>query len=431
MSLYQKSKELREERAKNWEDQKSLQKIAKDESRALSSEEQEKWDKIEGRQAELEGQIDQVESEITSQEERQAKLDAFDPMAVEGRDTLEPAPKPSAREAFDLWAREGRSELSAEQRSVLGHGQNKLGIKRAGDMVTIDLRAQSTTPAEGGVTIAEDSSFRSSVVEAMKAFGGLRSVARIIPSDDGADLPIPTSDETTVEGELLGENIEAAEEDVAFSSVTLQAYKYSSKVVRVSMELLQDTAIDLNAWLGQALGTRIGRITNRHFSTGLGVSEPNGVLTAATSGLTAGSATVYDYAEFLALKHSVDPAYRNNGSWMMNDNSLLAVKQLAVGSNDARPLWQPGIAVGEPSTIDGDPYTINQDFPDAAIDATPVAYGDFSKYMIRDVAAISVLRLVERYAEYGQVGFVAFARHDGDLVDGGGGAVKKLTMAAA
>lgn len=428
MSLYQKAKELREERAKNWEDQKGLQSKSKEESRNLSAEEQAKWDQIETRQAELEAEIGTVEADIASQEERQESLDNFDPMAVE-RDNIEPDAAPDTRHAFTKWARRGVGELTAEERATLGYGKNPLEAPVAGDYVTIDLRAQSTTDSAGGHTIAEDTSFRGRVVEAMQAFGGIRSVASVLSTATGADLPMPTVDDTSNAGALLAENTQVSEQDLTFGATTLEAFKYSSKAIRVSVELMQDTAFDLDAYIARALGTRIGRITNTHFTVGDGSSKPRGVFTAASSGKTAASATAFTYDELLDLKHAVDPAYRANGSWMFNDTTLKAIKQLSIGTGDARPLWAPGIVVGEPDTIDGDPYTINQDAATAATTTTPIAYGDFSYYYIRDVSAITVLRLVERYADYHQVGFLAFSRHDGDLVDGGGGAVKKLTMA--
>jgi HK97 family phage major capsid protein len=131
----------------------------------------------------------------------------------------------------------------------------------------------------------------------------------------------------------------------------------------------------------------------------------------------------------MGLKHSVNRAYRQNAEWMFNDNTLLAIKKLTDSNN--RPLWSPGIAAGEPDRFDGDRYVVNDDMPDMAASAKPILYGDFSNYFIRDVLGIQLLRLSERYADYLQVGFIAFSRHDGLLADAGTNPVKHLLMAAA
>jgi HK97 family phage major capsid protein len=109
-------------------------------------------------------------------------------------------------------------------------------------------------------------------------------VATVIRTDTGAALPIPTSDDTSNKGAILGENTAASEVDVSFGQLVLDAYKYSSKYVLVSVEFLQDSSINVAEFIGKALGERIGRIQNDHFTTGTGSSQPNGIVTAATLG---------------------------------------------------------------------------------------------------------------------------------------------------
>ena len=113
----------------------------------------------------------------------------------------------------------------------------------------------------------------------------------------------------------------------------------------------------------------------------------------------------------------------------MHDSTLKALKKLVDG--DSRPLWTSGVAVREPDTILGHPYTINQDVATMAASAKSILFGDFSKYIIRDVMGITMMRLNDRYADYFQVGFVAFSRHDGDLLDSGTDPIKYYTNAAS
>ena len=285
------------------------------------------------------------------------------------------------------------------------------------------------SPDDGGSNTVPDEMMRP-LERAMLQFGGMRQVSTIIRTETGADLPIPTNNDTSNKGAILAESSEHTELDVTFGQLVLQAYKYTSRRVNVSVEYLQDNAINAVAFLGDLLGERIGRITNDHFTTGTGSSQPNGVVTAATDSTVEFGTLAPTYGDLMDLKHSVDPAYRDRGArWMFHDQMLKEIKKIVIpgfsGDTAGQPLWRPGLAAGEPNTIDGDPYTINQSMAQPAVGESPAVqektmlYGDFSKYLIRDVRDITLVRLDERYAELGQVAFLAFSRHDGDLLTGG------------
>ena len=139
------------------------------------------------------------------------------------------------------------------------------------------------------VTVAE---IRATDLEkALKDYNGPRQVADVMRTTDGATMPWPTVNDTSNVGELLGENTGVAEADPTYGVVNFGAYKYSSKMVQVPSELLEDSAFDLGRELFELLGERLGRIQATHFTTGTGVSQPQGVVTGATLGKTAASAT--------------------------------------------------------------------------------------------------------------------------------------------
>ena len=212
-----------------------------------------------------------------------------------------------------------------------------------------------------------------------------------------------------------------------FGELVLGAYKYTSKIIRVSVELLQDSAFNMEQYIGGKFGERLGRATAAHYATGTGTGQPNGLMTAATAGVTAASATAITYLEMLDLKHSVDPAYRVSPMWLFNDSTLKALKQLV--DLDGRPLWSPAIAADAPATFDGDPYQIDQGIDSIATGNRTVAYGDMSKYLIRDVLGMQMVTLRERYADFHQAGFIAFMRTDADLLDAGTNPIKYLVQA--
>lgn len=186
----------------------------------------------------------------------------------------------------------------------------------------------------------------------------------------------------------------------------------------IPIELLQDSAFDIESYIRNVIQTRIGRITNQHFTTGTGTSQPTGVVTNATLGKTGatGQTTSITYDDLIDLIHSIDPAYRVAGSeFMFNDSTLKALRKLK--DTQGLPIWQPGLTQGEPDRILGFKYTINQDVATMAANAKSILFGDFSKFFIRDVMDLSIFRMGEKYIDAGQVGFVAFSRHDSTLVD--------------
>jgi HK97 family phage major capsid protein len=266
---------------------------------------------------------------------------------------------------------------------------------------------------------------------ALLSFGGMRQVATVIRTSSGSDMPFPTSDDTSNKGAILAENTQVSEVDITFGQLVLQAFKYSSKLVLVAQELLQDSSVNVPELIGKALGERIGRIQNDHFTTGDASSKPNGIVTASTAGVTATSLTAtvtYDF--IMDLIHSVDPAYRDNARFMFHDGGLKMLKKTKVlqysGDTVGAPLWQPSLVAGQPDMIAGYPYVVNQSMTTPATAVKSILFGDLSKYMIRDVADIRLVRMDERYADYDQVGFTAFMRSDGDLLDAGTHPVKHL-----
>jgi HK97 family phage major capsid protein len=316
----------------------------------------------------------------------------------------------------------------AAQRSGLELGNNRLSFKlnAKAPKTQGEARAQSTSGSAGGYTVP--AGFLNQLEASLLAFGGMREVATVLRTAEGNSLPIPTVSDHANVGAILSENSQVAEQDVTFGQITLGAYKYSSKLIRVSAELLQDSAIDLESFIGGALGERIARILNTHFTTGDNSSKPQGI-TASGAGVTAASATAITYGELVELQHSVDPAYRGNAKFMMHDSTFKAIRKLLDSQN--RPIFQPDISASSPGTLLGSPVVINQDCATIAASAKAVFFGDFSKYLIRDVQDFTLLRLEERYADYHQVGFVGFSRHDGRILDAGTDPIKHLVLAAS
>jgi len=283
--------------------------------------------------------------------------------------------------------------------------------------VAIRNAMSTTTTTEGGYTVPSE--VMGMVVEALKAFGGMREVADVFSTQGGNPMNWPTSDGTAEVGEIVAENGAASGADMTFGTVAVNPYKYSSKKIALPWELISDSAIDVVSFVTQRLTTRLGRITNTHYTTGDGSSKPFGVAARASSGKvgTSGQTLTVIYDDLFDLKHSVNRAYRNGARWMMNDASVGIVSKLK--ETTGRPIWEPGVTIGAPDMLLGHPVAINDDIATMAANAKSILFGNFSYYKVRDVAGSVMLRRFDdsAFALNGQVGFCGWMRTGGNLVD--------------
>lgn len=368
---------------------------------------------------ELKAEIDALERVILAEEELNARLEMRS--TAEGVSTDEREAKDELEAAaFNAYLRGGMANLSDEHREIM--------TARAVDDPGIQAALTTQTGSSGAYLIPEG--FRYTLEEAMLAYGGGMldpAVVEVVRSTTGNPVMMPTDNDTAQKGVRIDENTQITEQDVAFGQKRIDAYLYSSKLVRVPVTLMQDSAFDMNSYLARKLGERIGRILADELTTGTGTDQPNGIVTASTQGKVAAAVAAFTYGELVDLEHSVDPAYRPGAKWMFHDDVLKAAKQLLDGQN--RPLWTPGMAFNAPDRILNYPYVINMSMAQLATAQKTILFGALNKYMTRIVRDITLLRLTERYADYLQVGFTAFARADGELLDAGTNPVKHLVQA--
>lgn len=351
-------------------------------------------------------EIDRIDAAIKRINDANAKLaeDATNQGMAEAAERLERNKGDKGLSVYAKWLKGGDRALNEE------------------DWASIRNTMSTTTGAEGGFTV--DSVVAATVIDALKAYGGMREVSQVISTTGHGLISFPTSDGTSEVGEIIAENGSATDLDPSFGTVGVPAYKFSSKVASVPIELLQDSSVDIEAFVNNRLVTRLGRVTNQMFTTGTGTSQPRGVSVGATVGVTAANATsqvtAVTYDSLVALQHSLDPEYRRNARFMFADATLRAIRQIKDGQS--RPIFVPGyetgVPGGSPDTLLGSPITINQDVAVMAANARSILFGDFSGYVIRDVMDVTMFRFTDSaFTRKGQVGFMAWMRSGGNLVD--------------
>jgi HK97 family phage major capsid protein len=394
-----------------------------DNDRGLTSAEQEKFHKLEADYSATEA-ILKAENRVEEIERDLRGVPADRIIAIMGDDVYgqeaEKQNKKLHNQAFSKYLRHGMEGLSSEEKNFFRMTFRSLQPSSI-------QNAQTLTTTGGGYLIPQG--FSDQLEEALKWFGGILGQVGEFTTETGNPLPWPTENDTANKGRILAVNTQVTETDLVFGQVTFNAYIFTSDSILVPLALIEDSYFNLDQHIAKVLGTRLGRLVNNMMTVGTGTNQPTGVQTAAvaagntTQGAT-GDATSCTYDDLVDTLHLVDPAYRAlpSAKWMFHDSTLKVLRLLK--DSAGRPLWQPGISAGFgngfPETILDKPYVINNDMPVMAANAYSLLFGDLSTYKVRRVASgTTVLRLVERYADYLQIGYIGFLRADGNLLDAG------------
>lgn len=417
-----------------------LTKAAKEKNRPLTAEENTEFDKRHVEGDAMLVQIGQFEKQLDATREMDRVRDDHRPA---GREDIVSAASltDETREQCDELR---KLELRAYMVNGVSYLRQDMQTRHAQLMAEVGTEYRALSAITG--TLGQDtipSGFVYTLDTALKYYGGIVDAADYIDTDSGAPLPYPSINDTANTGELAAENTQvagstggAAEQDPTYGIVNLNAYMFDTGFVLVPIQLIQDSAFDVDKYLNDALAMRIGRKLNLKCTVGAGAgsSEPKGFIPASVSGLTAAGAAAITYNDILGLLHSVDPAYRNGPKtgFMFNDSVLLALRKLVDGNG--RPLFvaggtAEGIQNAQPDRLFGKQYWINQDMAGIATTNKSMAFGDFSKYKIRRVRTLQLVRAQERFIDALQIGFLAYQRFDGNLIDAGTRPIKFLTQA--
>jgi len=406
-------------------------------SEAGKCEAQEKWTALDAEQKSLESQIKAIEATAALSEEMRAhKVPPADQPVVDlpgaedrSLNTREAAIKrfndrlasPEYRTAFVDFLRNGESGLRSESRKML-----RDAFEEARTYTGLNVG----TGSQGGYVVPVG--FQKELEQKMKAYGRMRNNCRALTTSTGNLLDWPTMDDTNNTGEFVAEAAPVSQLNPTFGQVQFSAYLASSKQVLLSVQLLQDSAFDLESELTQAFAQRLGRIMNAKYTNGNGTGVPTGLIysiindttpntvNAVGSNSNDGNGGTADNSigsdDLDDLIAALDPAYRDDAKFMMHWQTIDYLRKLK--DKYGRPLWVASLAVGVPDRIYGYPYDWNADMDTIGSkgSAHTVLFGDFSKYIIRDVGGTVVVRYNELYMPNHQVGFQAFQRTDGQRI---------------
>lgn len=392
-----KIKELKEKRASVYQEIDALRKET--DGRPMSAEERSKWDKLTGEHAEVSDQI-QKEEQFSEIESRQAVQQTQIKDQQDGEKEY--------RSAFREYLLKGSGSMSVEARQRL------------------EQRATLPGGLDGGAIVP--TSMASAVEIALKSYGGMFEAGEIIMTDGGGDLLMPTVNDTDTKATIMAEYEESGNDSPVFGTKKLSAHTYRTKIVPISLELLQDSNFDVSGIISQLLADQLGRGANEHLTIGTGTNQPAGIVPAATHGADA-LADAISFDNIIDLMKGVDPAYARNGRFMFNNDTLHAL--MKVKDNNGQYIWQMSARDGSPAQVFGKGYVVNNDMAGIEPGATSVLFGELKKYKIRMVRNFQIMRLNEALAKYLAIGVIGFGRLDGALLDAGTHPVRSLKHATA
>ena len=381
--------ELREKRAKAWENAKNFLDSRKSSNGFISDEDNIAYEKMETEVINLGKEIDRLE--------RRVALDLELSKAV-GKPIVDtPYCENNKSKSF----RESSKYKDAFWKVMRNKGSFE--VKNA---------LEKGTDSEGGYLVPDE--FEHTLIQALEEENIFRDLANVIQTSSG-DRKIPVV-ATKGTASWVDEEGTIPESDDSFSQVSIGAYKLAT-MIKVSEELLNDSVFDLESYIATEFGRRIGNKEEEAFIIGDGSSKPTGILSATGGGKlgkTTSGVTSISFDDIMDLFYSLKSPYRKNAAFIMNDSTVKAIRKLKDGNGNY--IWQPSMTAGTPDTILNCPVLTSTYMPEVAAGNKTIAFGDFKYYWIADRQGRSFKRLNELYAVTGQVGFVATQRVDGKLI---------------
>jgi len=204
-------------------------------------------------------------------------------------------------------------------------------------------------------------------------------------------------------------------------------------LIDITQLMMEDGMFDMQAEIQTEASEQFALAEGTAFVLGTGIEQPEGFMvnTSIVTTNSGSAATIADSTGqangMLEMKYTLKTDYASNARWLMNRTTLGAVRRLKDGNNNY--IWTPGIALGRPNTIDGDPYVEMSDMPNQGAGATPIAYGDFRRgYTWIDRLVMEMLVDPYTQATGGKIRHILRKRVAGKVTQPE--AIKKLVCAA-
>lgn len=377
--------------------------------RERSAEEAQKIARMDARIDEIDAEVREFVARETREREaatlREQTLTVFGDAQVAQRDAR-------AMDAFRQWSTTP-DHLRGEFEIDIQRAMKERQLLRQGASPD-EIRALAWDATSGSLVVP--TTMARSLFDLLEAnIAAFRIGATVMNTSTGENMQLPRLQTHGIGTQVSGQGTTLAGSDPVLNRVNLNVYKYG-QLVRVSSELVNDAAFDINSWLGGDLGYALGRVVDADLVVGTGTNEPTGMTVLAGAGTnapikTGGSLIAPTVEKFIDLQYSINDQARQNASWLMNDSTAGSIRKLrdGAGGTVGAFLWEPsltaGLQSGQPDRFLGSPVYTDTNCAAAGSNAILATYGDFSQYVIRTVGNPTIDASTERYFDTDEVGY--------------------------
>ena len=382
--------ELRNKRNALWETTKNFLEEHRDENGLVAAEFVDQYDRMSDEVAKLGAEIRRLEY--------QAEIDA---------QLAQPTSSPVQMKPMEARREDVKPTATAEYNKAFWDM-----MRGDGHVMEVRNALSVGKDDEGGYTVPGE--FERRLIQGLEENNIFRQMAHVIRTSSGT-RKIPIANDT-MEASWIDEGEAIPETDTKFAQTTLSAYKMGA-MVRVSNELLNDSAFDIAAYIAERFGKVMGRAEEKAFIIGTGDKQPTGLLNdtvGAETGATAASSTAVTFDDIFKLYYSLKAPYRAKAAFLCNEELLLQLMTLKDGQGQY--IWRPALDTGKPDTILGRPIYTSGFMPGVARGNKVMTFGDYSHYWVADRSSRTFRRLNELYAATDQTGFLTTQRVDGKLI---------------
>jgi HK97 family phage major capsid protein len=381
--------ELIEKRTKAWDAAKAFVETKRDKDGILSDEDAKTY-------AEMEKKVKDISAEIE-------RMQAMDEME---RQLSKPTSTPITGKPMN-----GKPESKEKTGTASNEYKEAMLTAIRTKFHTISNIMQEGVDADGGYLVPDE--YDNRLIEKLKEENIFRKLCHPVSTSGDHKINIAA---TTPAAAWIDEGEALTWGDATFAQVLLDAHKLHV-AIKVTEELLYDSKFNLETFIINAFSKALANAEENAFINGTGSGQPLGILAAtggADVGVTTASSTAITADEIINLIYSLKRPYRKNAAFIMNDQTVAAIRKLKDG--EGKYLWQPALVLGEPDKLLGYPVYTSEFMPTIEAGAKTIAFGDFDYYNIGDRGSRSFQELKELFAGNGMVGFVAKERVDGKLV---------------
>ena len=382
--------ELRNKRNALWEQTKAFLEEHRDENGLVEASAVEQYEKMAADVKSLGAEIARLEDQAAIDAEMAkptSKPIVGTPVSDAPRKNVKPSATEEYKEAFwDMM----RGAVTPEVRNALSVGED----------------------TEGGFTVPDE--FERQLIHGLEENNIFRQMAHVIRTASGT-RKIPIANDI-MEASWIDEGEAIPETNTKFAQTTLSAYKLGT-MIKVSNELLHDSAFDIASYIAERFGVCMGNAEEKAFIIGTGEKQPTGLLhdtNGAELGVTAAAEAVVTFDEIFQLYYALKAPYRRKAAFLCNEALLLQLMTLKDGNGNY--IWKPSLDIAKPDTILGRPIYTSTYMPAPAKGEKAVCFGDYSYYWVADRSTRTFRRLNELYATTDQVGFLTTQRVDGKLI---------------